>query len=229
MINLIVTGILVVIALIIFKSGWLLTFLDNFPFIDNVVSLVTGYLGVTSGTAAGAGTAFFNELLKSIIFLSVFAVVSKVMHSILHIGKHEEASALSRFFAVPLEWIGRTFLSAVVTGLLMEFVNEYLKQALSLSMFWLAGLSTLTVVLSVLLAFIFLGKTLTEFAVMMTFGVIFPAVVKLVAVEFIIIFLYVLLNVPGVFTAAGTMVFTLIGIACCLGCILGAEILGSKF
>lgn len=230
MINLIVTGILVIVSLVIFKSGWLLEFLDNFPFIDNVVGLVKGYLGVSSGTPLpAAGKAFFEELLKSIVFLTVFAVISKAAQSLFYIGKHEKISDFSRWFSRPLKWIASNFLSAVITGLLVGYVSDCLQQVWNLSTFWMAGVSLLVLVPVMFLAFLFLGKTVTEFVVQMAVGVIFASVVKLVAVEFIIVFLYMFLNIPGVFTEAGTLVIMLIGILCCLGSIVGAELLGSKF
>lgn len=230
MVNLIVTGILVIASLVIFKSGWLLNFLGNFPFINNIVDLVTGYFGVSSGTSLPvAGKAFFEELLKSIIFLTVFAVVSKAAHSLIHIGKHEKASGFSRVFAVPLEWIAGNFLSAVITGLLVGYVSDCVRQVWNLSVFWMAGVSLLILVPLLLIAFLVLGKTVAEFAVMMAAGIILPSVVKLIAVEFVIVFLYLFLNIPGVFTEAGTLVIMLIGIFCCLGSIVGAELLGSKF
>lgn len=230
MLNLIVIMIMVILSLFIFKSGWLLTFLDKVPFIDNVVTLVTGYGNVTAGVAPPAtAKVFFDEFFKSFIYLSVFALVSKGMQAAMKVGKHEKISSFSLLLRAPVVGIASTFFSVVITTLLIESVNAYLNQVLSVSKYLVAGLSTLMLVLVILVAFIMLGKTLMQFLLQLVVGIVLPATVKLVAVEFIVVFLYVMLNVPGALDAAGTIVIMVTGILFCLGSIVGAEFLGSKF
>lgn len=229
MTHLITTGIMIIITLFLFKSGWLLQFLDNVPFISNVTAFVNGLLGLAPGTVMpGTGTVFLTEFLKSLIYLIIFSVVDKFSRILLDIGvgKREKNPFLIELIAHPLKTVASAFFSALFTCFVIELLNPYIEGIFNLSNWLALGVSTVTFVLFMCLAFFLLGKPFAEFMSYIAGAVIFSSVVKLISMEFIIVFLYYLLNVPEIFDSVGTLVILVIGISCCIGSIAGAEMLG---
>ncbi len=229
MTQLIATGIMILITLFLFKSGWLLQFLDNVPFISNVVSFVNGMLGLATGAIPqGTGKIFFTEFFKSLVYLIIFSMVDKISNQLLDIGvgRREKNSFIIELIAHPMRATASAFFSALFTCFVVELINPYIGQFFNQSKLLVLGVSTVTIIGLICLAFFFLRKPMVEFALYM-FGVIFSSVVKLVAMEFIIVLLYYLLNIPGVLDNVGTLVIIVIGLACCVGSIFGAEFLGN--
>lgn len=225
----IVTLIMLISILFILKSGFLLKFLDNIPFIGNVANLVDIILKTGSSVSiAAASQAFTAELLKSITYLVIFAVVDKVLGACFKVGKHEKISGFGRAMRTLLGKVFMVFISALITALIVESIQNGLGQLLGWSQTVIAGISATTSIGLVILAFFIVGKELSVFLINIVVGSVLVSTVKVVAMEFFIIFTYIMLNVPGVFEDTATIVIMLVGISCCIGAVLGVDFIGAK-
>lgn len=214
------------------KSGLLLSFMENVPFIGYVSEAIGSYLGFTGVNPMPPSHVFFMEnMVKALIFLCIFNLIEKPMSAVCTsgIGKHEKYREIKLSVRGCFAKLLVNVASAALTALAMEYLYNQLGNALAgyevwVKCIWGAGLVGILVIL-----FLFLQAPLWAFCIWLVGKIIFPSVIKILCVEFLVIFLYYFLNIPGMFEQTGTMAIMIIGILCCIGSVFGIEMYESKW
>lgn len=213
----------------VLKSGWLLNFLQNVPFIDWVAGVVSNYFGLPLViTPAGTTNMFLLEVVNTFLFLGCFAVLEQVLSSLFRIGKHEKFDNIKSVIYTPVKIIAVYYFSALGAMLGVVFLKDLLQRVFPGGTVLNIVIIIAIIVVLVLISFGFLGISIVAYCGWILGKIIFPTVVKLICMEYIVVFLYYLLNVPGIFEQTGTLVIMLIGIGCCIGAIFGANAVGNK-
>lgn len=224
--------ILVIAEVLVFlwsmKSGFWLSMLQNVPYIGVVADILCNYLGFTgSGMNFPSTQPFSEEFVKALIFTCSYALLEPPVRGLCRIviGKHsyhrDLKEAVDRMFLALISSV----LCAMVTSLFMEYVYlaainwaagfiPWLKYAISFA--------SLSVVL--LIGFFIFGQTALLFFLWILTKFIIPTVLKVLSVEFMVVLLYLLLNIPNMMENMATLVILCIGICCCLGAIFGVSL-----
>ena len=223
MLGIIGTGVIeIIILLMVLKSGWMLDMLQNVPFMDLVVNIVSRYWGTLHQTLPSSGKFFLSELLQALIYIIIFKIISELCHQLFHIGKHARVSAFEIMFSPVMEFITKYFVFAVITAYLLQLFQTYVLNTFKNNI--LAGsLSAIIVTAFCVITFFLFKLSLSGFFMCILGYVIFPSVVQLISIEFIVTFCYYMLNTPGIFEQAGTLVIIIFGISCCIGAVIGCE------
>lgn len=237
MVTTIIIGLIEVIAvLLILKSGWILSFLENVPFIGVIGDVVGALFGLKNQNPLPPGSAHFaEEFLKAILFIIIYYILDNCMNALFHTGKHgyepprfsSGKHARSRFPLVKGFLV--SIASAIFTCLIMEVVYSKVQGFLAGYAIWFKALLSVGFIGLLVVLFLFLKAPFHWFCVWLVGKIIFPTVVKILAVLFAVISLYYLLNIPGMFDQVGTIVILLFGIGCCIGSVFGVELFESKF
>lgn len=225
----IVAALIPICLLFLFKSGWMLVVLKNLPFIDDVIQVVSNFWGGNSWNGAlsavfsALGKSFKEEIAKTIVTLLVFSIIDKITHSCLYIGKHEEATAASRVISEGLEVLVANFFSLVITSLLVETINPLLPDFSNLLSLLLLGVS---LPLAAGLAFLvckILSRSFSDLIKYIVINILCVSGFKMILIEASIVFLYLVLNAPGVADTIATVLLVIASIACMMGSVFIAH------
>ena len=226
MIGVIVEVILVVgIFLYCLYSGFFISILANTPFIGQVVEVFQNYFGVTSSglPAISTGQVFAMEICKTILYLIIFYFMSIAAEQLASVGRHELYSSFKKIFLFPVSIFIKYFLSALITTMITSFVMDFLKD-------WMASQTILSIVLFIVVTllllaagFFLMGDNLVQYVMWVLVNVIGASVLRLVAIEALVVYAYFILNVPGAFDGVGSVVIAIIGIVICIGSMFGTE------
>lgn len=215
----------VVIFLYCLHSGIFISILANTPFIGSVVAVFRNYFGVTSSTPSPftTGQNFAMEICKTILYLIIFYFMGIAARQLTSVGRHELYSTFKKVFLFPVSIFVKYFLSALITTLITGCAMDFLKD-------WIASqtiLSTLLFIIITLLllaaGFLLMGDNLVQYVLWVMVNVIGASVLRLVAIEALVVYAYYILNVPGMFDGVGTIVIMVIGIFICIGSMFGTE------
>lgn len=224
MIGIIGSGVIeILILILVLKSGWMIGMMQNVPFMDLVVNTVSGYWGTIQQTLPSTGSFFLSELLQALVYMIIFKIISDLSRQLFHIGKHAKASAFEIMFSPIMEFITRYFISAVLTAYILQLFEKYVLASFQTSTFVLGSVSAAVIIVFCIIAFFLFRLTIVNFFLCLLGYVIFPTVIQLIAIEFVIVFCYYLFNVPGIFEQAGSIVIIMFGISCCIGALIGAD------
>ncbi len=211
------------LVLICLKSGWLISLMSSLPWIDNVADLVEGYFGITGTGILPLGEQVFAEnLLKSLICALLFRVIGKLVSYFLDIAKREQCSDFRRAATAPLKMISIPILTAIATAFIMEMVY---KKLINFFSDYSLGIRILLAVITAFLligGFFIMKMLVWEYCLWVLLTIIVPGVIKILAVEFMVIFLYYLLNIPGMLEQVGSISVILVGMLCCVCSLIGA-------
>lgn len=226
----IMTVIGIVAILLILKSGWLFHFISNVPFFDKVLNVVSGYFNQTTGNTTinnSAGDVLTN-VLEGLVFCIIFTLLVKFISSCLKEGRRENISTFKRIIRAPFEKFAAIFFTAVFTSVLVELLIRYVFQLFQSHRVFLNILITIIIIAVLVLGYFVVGLSAVAYALWVLGVAIFPSIVNLIAVEFIIVFAYYLLNIPGMLEQVGSMSIMIIGIICCIGAMFGADFFSDR-
>lgn len=224
---LIVTILEITGLLLLLKSEILLEFLSNIPFFENIVSFFEKYYGLGTGEPV-IGQGLITDIVKALLFAGIFAVVERFFTYLFKIGKHEYKRSLKEIVYTPVKIIGKYFFSALITAFLATGFEKYIIALMKNNQIIING--TIFVLLLVILVMVYkiMGFSIGLYLLWMLATIIFPAVMKLLSMEILIVHLHFLLNVPGMLDQTGSSVIAIIGIVLCISCIGGVDIFGDK-
>lgn len=228
----IILAIVEVIALLwSLKSGFLISLLQNVPYIGIVADLFAGFLGFSSSGVILPSQPFIEEFIKALIFVLLYAVLDPLVKFLCRIviGKHsyhrDIKEAIDRMIVAFLSSI----LTAIITSLFMEYVYLSLMNWASSFIPWIQYLvSLLSVSVVLVIAFFLFKQTVGVFFLWILTKFIIPTALKILTVEFMVIFLYLLLNLPNMMENVATLVILCIGILCCVGSVFGISVYDHK-
>ena len=219
----------VCLLLWILKTGWLLSFLQNVPFIDWVAGVVSNYFGFPAVvTPAGTTNMFLLEILNTFLFLGCFSVLEQILSSAFRVGKHEKYNNIKSVFYAPVKIIAVYYFSALGATVGVNILKNLLQRVFPNGTFLNIFVVLVIIAAVIVISFLVMGIPIIFYCGWVIGKIIFPTVVKLVCMEYIVVFLYYLLNLPGMLEQTGTIVIMLIGIGCCIGRIFGADAVGKK-
>ena len=226
MIGVIVEVILVVcLFLYCLYSGFFISILANTPFLGLIVEVFQKYFGVTSTglPTFSTGQVFAMEICKTILYLIIFYIMSMIARELTNVGKHELYSSFKKIFLFPVSIFIKYFLSALITAMITGFVMDFLQD-------WIASQTVLSILLFIVLTvllltagFFLMADSLVQYVLWVLVNVIGASVLRLVAIEALIVYAYFILNVPGAFEGVGTIIIAVIGIVVCIGSMFGTE------
>ena len=215
----------VIIFMVCLQNGIFIEMLSNIPFIGQVVDAFEGYFGVTAQIAQPQPTSqiFALEIFKTIVFLIIFYFVGYFTDYVCNVGKHEYYADIKKIFLKPISIFLKYFLSALITAYITTMV---INKILSL----LGGKPILSVIIFFVLAallvmagFFLMADSLVQYVRWVVVNVILGSVLRLVAIEIFIVYVYFLLNVPGMLEGIGSIIVMIIGIMACVGVMFGTE------
>ena len=224
----IMSVILTVLAfLYILKSGMIIKICMNMPFFDLVAETIVHYLGITNNVTTTPADNVLSNIIESFLFLIVYTVVNRVLKTIFAIGKHERVSVFEQIFKKGIWWIARNVISIAITVGISGFVNQTLYKLIGENLFLKFGINILTIVLFVIISFVLMKLAVSSFMVI-SLGLIFSTLLKLVAIQCFTVYAYVILNYPEIFESVSSLLIVIIGIAAITGASIGNVIFENK-
>jgi hypothetical protein len=217
--------------LFLMKSSFWLSALQNVPFIGVVADVVGSLFGI-NGAALGFPQfqSFPEEFLKALIFTCLFAILNPLINTIckITIGKHSYNLPFKK--AVDSMVLG--FISNMACIILTTFIMGYIglfQQNNSFIAPWLSWVISLGGLTGIIAVAFFLFRQPVMLFLLWLFGkFIIPTVLKIITVEFLAIWVFLILNIPGMMEDVGTLVLMVIGIGLCMGSLFGISVYDDK-
>ena len=200
----------------------------DIPFLDGMISFFENRTNLKLGiTGTSAGKAFWVTLLSVVVYLIIFPAVSKVINLILSVGSEEKSGLKAGVTRVMMKIAG-LFFSALLTGLVRLFLLEWLYENIHVNRIIMTIMSVGIAGAALAVLFFVVGVPIVVYVLWVLGKIVFASTVKLLATEFFLIFMYYIMNIPGVFEQTGTLILMIVGILACIGAVTGTEIFENK-
>lgn len=214
----------VIFFLVCLRNGIFIEMLSNIPFIGLVVDAFEGYFDVTSNIAPQPTTQIFAlEIFKTVVFLIIFYFVGIITDYVCSVGKHEYYADIKKLFLKPISIFLKYFLSALITAYATTMVINKILSLLNGQPILSVITFFVLVALLVVAGFFLMADSLVQYVKWAVVNVILGSVLRLVAIECFIVYVYFLLNVPGMFEGIGSIIVMMIGISICIAVMFGTE------